>query len=147
MLSPPIFEKFPSLYELAQKGEAPLAKREKGGLFDALLGKPEVLYYELLEDPTKFDDSESNLIIQLIVGSKSLSSLSDSEQALLDQATLSWAQSRSKPQPKAPEPTASREALKHLEDEEPDLEWHEGIGVVPTTESVSAATMPTYWWR
>ena len=129
------------------------------GLFEAYLGDPRVLYYELIEDPSRFEDGVSDLVQQLVGGMKQLEQLSPAEKRLLDRATLSWAEPRHRPSgdsltrssstplPVKEPPATYAEAL---EDPDIELEYREHGAPVPILDAdlgdISAEAPPTFWW-
>jgi hypothetical protein len=130
-------------------------------LFDALVGDPRVLYYELMEDPSRFEEEVATLVQQIVSGQKPYESLSSTEKTLLDRATLDWARTRHQ-KPKAPSPISSKspaptqpEAVQHLtraeavSDPSVELEYREDGRHVPlqTTPEPDIPAAPTFWWR
>lgn len=156
----------PSLFSLArsqqlaneaaeQKKRSPSGRRS--GLFDALVGEPRTLYYEMLEDPSRFEEGAMDVVLQLVTGQRTNSSLSSTEQSLLDRATLDWARPRHKPSGGAPSvaPERKNEAIEYLtyqellEDPAVDLVYNEDGSPTPLeAEPLIPAEKPaTFWWR
>lgn len=144
-LSSPSFQKFPTLYELANETQQTQRPREVG-LFEGLLGNPAVLYEDVLKSPGKYDERVSQVLAELTSGSKNLSALSTEERGLLDQAVLDYSQVSRKPVTPTPRasvssstskekaPTRARKS-RRTKAEEP----RPGIDV-PVTE------LPAFWW-
>ena len=155
--------RFPSLFALAEShrlaGES--AKPKSPGLFDALVGDPRVLYYELMEDPSRFEEETATLVQQMVSGQKQYENLSSAERTMLDRATLDWARSRHQkpttpPGSSKPRAPAQPEAVRHLTradaiaDPSVELEYREDGQHVPIQHTSSALDIPkppTNWWR
>jgi len=73
--------------------------RKDQGIFEALLGDPRALFQDLIDDPSRYGPEVSALIQEMMAG-KQLSELTDDERAMLDAATVEFAQA---PPPKPPE--------------------------------------------
>jgi len=134
----------------------------QSGLFTALLGDPKVLYYEILEDPERFEDGVSDLVQQLVAGARTLESLTRDEHNLLDRATLDWSTPRHRTPGSAEPRPISRDsvppAVEHLTYEDAladpavELEYSEDGRHVPILEGSAAPDIPgeapeTFWWR
>src|SRR5882724_2193894 len=100
------------------------------GAFTAFLGDPRILLDAWVTNPDVFDPRLGDLLIALVAGQKKLEELSPAEMALLNSATMEFAQYRPPPPVKKPEPL--KDPFADLEqaadeeeaaDEEGDLEW------------------------
>lgn len=142
------------------RGPAQSPPPRSRGLFEAMIGDPRVLYYELLEDPTRFEEGTSELVQQLVAGARSLSSLNQQEMYLLDRAVLDW----TKPRHSSPGPVATSSrtspplpaALAHLTREEllddpgVELEYREDgqhMPVIDLAPEIPMERPTTFWWR
>ena len=95
--------RFPTFSELVSEsvGESVSEIPSKpSGLFSAMLGDPQVLYHDLLDDPSRYEEGVSSLLQGLISGQQELSEISASDMELLDRAVLDYNQ------PKRPKPEA-----------------------------------------
>jgi hypothetical protein len=156
---------FPSLDALAESSRLheERGKRTSQELFSALVGDPRVLYYELMEDPSRFEEEAATLIQQMVSGQKPYTSLSSAERNLLNRATLDWARTRH-PKPTTP-PGSSKppvpvrhEAVAHLTraeavaDPSVELEYREDGKHMPVDTGgaypdAPIPKAPTHWWR
>ena len=107
---------FPTLEALATLTDEPAPSTTSSGLFQGLLKDPQLLLQDLLADPAKYEESVSPLVQDLVSGQKKLEQLTRAESALLDRATIDFAQparrkvasvpprapKSSKPKPRAP---------------------------------------------
>lgn len=166
-LSSALVPRLSSLQALAEEETNRLSSKpgsiieKRDGLFTVLLGDPRVLYYELLEDPSRFEEGVSDLIQQLVSGARSLESLSTDEMQLLDRAVVDWTRPRHRTsassQPSL-ESNVSQPAVEYLSreeavaDPEVDLEYREDGQHVPILEGTATPEIPTeapstFWWR
>lgn len=155
---------FPSLFALAESERLKGVPERKPplGLFDALVGDPRALYYELMEDPSRFEEEVATLVQQIVSGQRPYASLSSSERTTLDRATLDWARTRH--QKSTTSPTSSKqlapvksEAVEYLTraeilaDPTIELEYSEDGQHVPLIPGHEPAPdipkAPTHWWR
>lgn len=127
--------KFPSFSELVGAIESAPPETKRSGLFLDLVGDPQVLYQDLLEDPNRYEEGVSNLLQDLTSGQRSIDELSKTEMHLLDRAVLDFNQpKRPRPEPKlAPVPKTKKSRVK-LPDEKPP----KVIG--------APRDMEPYWW-
>lgn len=164
-LQPLRAERFPTFQELAeQEREAmgkPASLPKKPSLFEALLGNPAILHAALLDKPDNYDPKLLPLLLQLRAG-RELSSLTPEEIALLNAATLEFAQFKPPQKAKAPAPqglapTKSSEPddADTADGDERDLEWNGGRGErfnrppPPATQvnEQALAMPPNKWWE
>jgi len=126
--------RFPSFSELvgATVSEKPT---KRSGLFLDMLGDPQVLYQDLLEDPSKYEEGVSRLLQELISGQQQLSELNDQEMGLLDRAVLDFNQPARKLEARpAPAPKPPAKAKRPEPREKPPKAIGAPSGVDP------------YWW-
>ena len=154
----PSFPSFAALVEGEQLREQE-KKKPSQELFDAILGDPRVLYYELMEDPSRFEEGTAELIQQIVSGQKPYETLSAAEKNQLNLATLDWARSRhqKRESPTSSGPPVQRsEAVKHLTraealaDPSVELEYREDGQHMPVTSEAPSPDIPkapTHWWR
>ena len=159
-LKPPQAPTFATFSEIVAEDATPKESpsRRKTGLFEAYLGDPRALYYELIEDPSRFEDGVMDLVQQLLAGSKRLESLSPEETNLLDRATLSWAEPRHRTtsgetpggtsstiSPSREPPATYGEAL---EDPDIELEYREDGKHAPILDAdLTGQSLPDFWWQ
>jgi hypothetical protein len=155
----------PTLFSLARSAqlrEAAEQSRKRPsesakGLFECLVGEPRALYYEMLEDPSRFEEGAVELVQMLVTGQRQSSSLSPAERTLLDHATLDWARPRHRHAggSTSGETPVRSEAIDHLtfqdllDDPNVDLVQNEDGTLSPLEpEPVVPEEKPdTFWWR
>lgn len=110
-------------------------------LYETFVASPVPMYYEMLEDPKRFDPAAVELVQLLVYGQKSQKTLTLEELLTLDYATLAWAS------PRHPRPLGGDErapaSLEPQEPEESNEEEEEGLDV----PSLPDDAPPTFWWR
>lgn len=165
-LQPALVPTFKSVSDLAR--DALEAERHRpastigkqDGLFAALLGDPRILYYELMEDPSRFEEGVSDLTQQLVSGARSMQSLAPDEVEMLNRAVIDWTRPRHRSLPSKPsnlESSDSPSAADYLTMEEaladPDveLEYSEDGRHMPIFEDspgpdIPDEAPPTFWW-
>jgi hypothetical protein len=118
-------------------GDAPAASGQRDeGLFSALIGNPNVLLSDLMENPNKYEDGVYNLLLDLSSNQKDPKSLSPTDQDLLNRATLDYNAPNRRPPapvPKPPEP-------KKVSPKAREIEYHEPV------RSPFPGKAPPYWW-
>lgn len=147
-ISPPRFPSFQEMVEADLAAQGTPAARPKQGLFEQLLGDPRVLYDAWLARPDDFDPRLGEILMALLMGQSNLQTLLPGDLALLDAATLDFAQNRPRKAPAPPPPPKPRPELE--DDQEPDLEWTErgrqgaplALPVLPDIQAT-----PTRWWE
>jgi hypothetical protein len=155
-LAPP---RFPTFRELVRENQIEQLQPRKPdpGLFETLLGDPAVLHALWIDDPDAFNPKVGPLLLDLVTGRKSLSSLSPEEMLLLNEATIEFAQYK-KPEPKQLIPKVEQPSAEQADgsDYEGDLEWNErGSGPRTSASDVAAGRalepdetkLPTRWWE
>ena len=121
---------FPTMEELIEEqqrlslGSVPSPK----SLYEVLVGSPEVLYQESLDDPEKFDQQTQVLLEQMMRG-KRFTELNPKEIELLNKATIEYAQTP---------PSRKKEASV------PSPNKVEAVSVVE--EDTAESELPPYWW-
>jgi hypothetical protein len=134
------------------------------GAFTAFLGDPKILLDAWVTNPDVFDPALGELLIALVTGQKKLEGLSPAEMAVLNTATVEFAQYRPpapapKPAELRPDPFAGLEQAADEEDER-EIEWNDrrgGGGAAPAaaaamvppapTDSLDVTKVPTRWWE
>ena len=143
------FPTFTSLVE--SEGLAPAqAKPMEMGLFSALIGDPRVLYYELLEDPRRFEPEAESLVQQLVSGARTTESLSPAEMEVLNRATIDMTGPRHKEEPQVlPVELVPASANPLLDEEDKELEYMDDGKLVTLDEStpLPEEAPATFWWR
>jgi hypothetical protein len=86
--------RFPSFAELVKEdAEAkPVEPEARKGLFETLIGNPEILIDDSIKHPHRYEAETTELLYALSSGRKKLSELTPAAQELLDHATLEYAQ-------------------------------------------------------
>ncbi len=110
-----------------------------------MIRDPRVLLYNLLDSPDSYESGVAELLQQLISKTRTLESLTKSEQELLDRAVIDFtAPKRTKPEVESEKLAAKRERTlveQKLEEEEEESEDEaDGLHVLPSDT-------PTFWWR
>lgn len=121
-LVPPQPPRFPP-----SPGSSSARSSSQPGLFSSLVGSPEVMFDDLLRDPEKYESGVSELLQQLILKQKQISSLSPEEMDLLDRATLDLNRSSS------PKP---------VESSKPSVETVKTASATPSNEEIAEEKMP-----
>lgn len=135
-LAAPIFPSFPSFSALV--GESASEPRTRpSGLFLDLLGDPQILYQDLLEDPKKYEEGVSSLLQEIISGQRKLDELDKQELTLLDRATLDFNQPRRAPPETRPAPAPARVAAKA---------GPQSPAADRPPKAIGAPDMEPYWW-
>jgi hypothetical protein len=126
--------KFPSFYELVGASGTVANEPKPTGLFSAMVGDPDVLYQDLLDNPSRYEEGVSSLLLGLTSGERRISDISKQEMELLDRAVLDLGQPRrDKPKPK-PEVAPKRMAARPTPVAQPPK--------VPGSNT----DLPPYWW-
>ncbi len=145
--SPPLTAPtFPTFFELAGASVTETSPAPSKELFQSLIGDPRVLFQELLEDPSRFDEGVAESLQELISG-KPFNELERSQRDLLNKATIDFATNKrpTKPKEAAPKQRLSAAEKAAEEDDEPELEWGSHGPRLAPPDAPSA--MPTFWWR
>ncbi len=130
------------------------------GAFTAFLGDPRILLDAWVTNPDVFDPALGELLIALVAGQKKLEELTPAEMALLNTATVDFAQYRP-PAPKPevrPDPFANLDQADDEEADEAEIEWDEHRRGTSATTAAAAAEpppltdgdvtkVPTRWWE
>ena len=165
-LSKQLVPPFATVFDLARQSQSqneskPASTTEKrDGLFIALVGDPRILYYELIEDPSRFEDGVSDLILHLVAGTRQMESLTADELSLLDRAVVDWMRPRHQtsgtlqPRPVLKDSHSAMEYLSRkdaLADPDVELEYSEDGRHVPILNDSPVPDMPqeappTFWW-
>jgi len=144
--------RFPTFLELVGESVAERSPEPSKELFEALMADPRVLFQELLEDPSRFDEGVAELLQEIITGTKKFSELSRTDRDLLNHATIDFATNK-RPTPEQHPPSghqagqradAAQAAMSSAD--VPELEWREsGHHMHEVSRAVSSA--PTFWWE
>lgn len=86
------------------------------------MGDPGVLYQDLLENPSKYEDAVLPLVQSLVTEQRALHELSDEEMRSLDRATLDFSQPARQTAPPEPvAPPAPRRGESDVVYQDPDV--------------------------
>ena len=102
------------------------------GLFKALVGDPNIMMSDYLENPAKYEEGVYDLLLDLTAGHRSLQELKPEEQEILDRAVIDFNSPNRRPVP--PPPPPPKESPK-----EQEIEYHEPVS------SPFRGEVP-YWW-
>ena len=150
---------FPSFFSLvAEDASSPTSTSAAAetSLFKLLVSDPRSLYYEFLEDPSRFDQEATELIQLVGSGAMSVSSLTSDQLQILDRATMAMMEPRHRAASPdllpSLESSSGRPAIAHLlsDDEDQELEYTDEGRLVPLDNRPPARTPdapPTFWWR
>jgi hypothetical protein len=134
-LSPLSFPKFPKDLD-ERENENAAAPRRATGLFEAFVGRPDLLFQDSDKHPSKYEPVARELLSLLMSGSKALKDLVPEETALLDQATIAFFEAP-KPQPIAePPPQKKPRSKRRAESDKPH----------PRAASIPELELRPYWW-
>jgi len=133
-LMPPTFPTFSELARISAEPE----RRPETGLFDALLGNPEILFVDYLEHPESYDDQTAELLQLLVGGARKLHELSPDDQQLLNRATVEFAQTVHPKPGSLTSPVPPTVPTPEPDDDEPELEYRDGHVGAPDTKN--------FWW-
>lgn len=151
-LQPPTATTFPSWFELAGAVDTGTRPEPKQELFSALIGDARVLFQELLDDPSRFEEGVAELLQQLINSRRTFEEMTPEERDLLNRAAIDFATNKSAAPKKVETPSegggmpAAARAAMSSEDEEPELEWGESGRHVPLSAELPDSP-PTFWWQ
>ncbi len=128
------FQPFPTLLELAKEELSSVKSPPSSkGLFEELLGSPEVLHQSATERPELYNEATRKLLIELVERRKKLPELSPEEKKLLNEATVEFAQApRARPAPQRTTATAPVEAV--------------AVARPRMGEDIPVTEMPAFWW-
>lgn len=153
MLKPPAprFPSFAELVELDREQQATPRSTKQEGLFLNLLRDPRILYAALLDAPDAYEEGVAELLLELITGQKTNSSLTEEQLNLLDRATLEFNQHSHKEPQSLQQKVAPVEKPESADsEEEREIEYHESGSSLPHT----GPTIPmpeeepaTHWWQ
>ena len=133
-LLPPQAPSFSSFLISTTPATLPSAKDEtRGGLFEALVGDPNVMLSDYLDHPEKYEAGVYDLLLDLTGGRRRYTDLTPDEKRLLEHAVLDFNETNKKP-PEPPPPPPPEEPPK-----EKEIEYHEKV-VAPFRGEVP------YWW-
>jgi len=140
--SPPAFEKFPTLEELAETArtvDTP-KPRPKGLFWELFGGRPDALLADVLEHPEHYESRLVALAQELLEGRRKVTDLTSEEQGLLNLGTVNFAQYRPPKleKPKAPAPPVPRPRRASAE---PPSVPEPGVDIPETPGGVRP-----YWW-
>lgn len=125
----PTFPRFSEVIGETARVEPP----KKRGLFLDLVGRPEVLLHDYLDNPERYGQPELYPLLQdLVTGTKSLDSLTDPEMRILDAATVDFSQAKTPRKEQAKQETA------------PTRPVYNEPKAVEQPDSLKDA--PAYWW-
>ena len=127
--------RFPTFAELVQEdAEAePASPRRDKGLFEALIGNPEVLINDSISHPNRYDQEEIALLYSLVSGKEKLQDLAPAAREMLDRATLNYAQPYRERKP-VPPPQSVKLAEFAQE------------GSASTDSGFDISGLNSYWW-
>ena len=100
-------------------------------MFESLVGDPKVLFYDLLDNPDKYEPAAAELIQLMIAGKKNLPDLDEAELRLLDRAVVDYN--------RAPTPRPTSTTPK--QDTRPVLPKAEKETPPPMVDGA-----PAFWW-
>jgi hypothetical protein len=131
---PPL--KFPTLFELAGETESAPPDRQQKELFESLISDPLILFQAIIDDPDRYEDGVSDLLVEVINGRQSLDTLSRQDKDLLNRSVVDFATHTHTPRRREMQPAPRRvpPAVRAAMQETPEEELE-----IPTD-------VPTFWW-
>lgn len=149
---------FPTLYSLTQDvdnaGQSTPMPPVETSIFKTLIGDVRSIYYEFLEDPTRFEPQSSELIQLLASGAVKISELSKEQLEVMDRATYAMMEPRHKTsvtpsQPVQPElPPALEHLMKGSDEDDEELAYTDDGRLIPLRDEapIVLPEAPTFWW-
>lgn len=123
----------PSFVELVERDTQPKPTKRERGLFESLIGNPNVLYDDYLRSPQKYDERLHPLLVKLLQQTER-SSLSSQDEDLLNQAVHDFL--KKEPPAKKEEPVTPKQ--QYQQESQPKEYQHE--------EVFDENGLRPYWW-
>lgn len=136
-LSPPAPPRFPTLFELAGETESAPPERQQKELFESLISDPLILFQAVVDDPDRYEEGLSDLLVEVINGRQSLDTMSRGAKDLLNRAVVDFATQTHTPKRKVEQAPAP-----HI----PSAVQAAMSAPAETHEIELPATPPSFWW-